>query len=493
MAARSAGLLLHITSLPGRFPVGDLGPAADHFLEWAARAGQKLWQILPVHPTGGEISPYGARSAFAGNPLLISPERVVEDGLCTVRDLEDSPSSSGGVAGFRAARDWKEKLLRRACERFPAEGRLRSELVAFRESVSASVWLADWALFAAVKATRGGAWTSWPRGLAHRDAAALAEARAALAEEIAYQEFLQFLFFRQWSAVKKEAERLGISVIGDVPIYVAHDSADVWSRRELFSLGDDGMPDFVAGVPPDAFTAAGQLWGYPLYRWDRIEQDGFSWWIDRIRAARELFDAVRVDHFRAFAAYWAVPADAADARAGEWRPAPGSELWRAVRDAIGDLPVIAEDLGTITPDVEELRDSLGIPGMKVLQFAFSEDDSPHLPHRHVVRSVVYTGTHDNDTTRGWFAGLSLEERDRVRDYLGTDGHEIEWDLIRGAYASVSQRAVVPVQDVFSLGSAARMNHPGLAEGNWIWRARQEDFTPERAARLKRLAELTGRI
>src|SRR5262245_2624799 len=313
MAVRSAGLLLHVTSLPGRFPIGDLGPAAERFLEWAASAGQKLWQILPMHPTGGEISPYGARSAFAGSPLLISPERVVEDGLCTARDLEDSPISSAGVADFRAARDWKEKLFRQAWERLPTDGRLRSELAAFRESASASSWLADWALFAAVKATRGGAWTSWPRGLAQRDPGALAEARAALAKEIAYQEFLQFLFFRQWSRIKSEAQRLGIAIIGDVPIYLAHDSADVWSRREVFSLRDDGKPDFVAGVPPDAFTSAGQLWGYPLYRWERIEQNGFAWWIERMRAARELFDAVRVDHFRAFAAYWAVPAGAADA------------------------------------------------------------------------------------------------------------------------------------------------------------------------------------
>ncbi|HEY6929578.1 MAG TPA: 4-alpha-glucanotransferase [Thermoanaerobaculia bacterium] len=492
MAVRSAGLLLHITSLPGRFPVGDLGPAAEHVLEWAARAGLKLWQVLPVQPTGGEISPYGARSAFAGNPLLISPERVVEDGLCTARDLEDSPHSDAGAEGFRAARDWKDKLLRRAWERLPADGRLRSELSAFRESASTKSWLGDWALFAAVKATRGGAWMRWPRGLASRDPGALAEAKAALADEVAYQEFLQFLFFRQWSRIRAEAQRLGIAIIGDVPIYLAQDSADVWTRRDLFSLQDDGMPDFVAGVPPDAFTSAGQLWGYPLYRWDRIEQDGFAWWIDRMRAARELYDIVRIDHFRAFAAYWAVPAGAADARGGEWREAPGRELWRSVFQALPDLALIAEDLGTITPDVEELRDSLEIPGMKVLQFAFSENDSPHLPHRHVPRSVVYTGTHDNDTTRGWFASLSLEERDRVRDYLGGDGHEIEWDLIRAAFASVSERAVVPIQDVFSLGSAARMNHPGRPEGNWIWRAREEDFTPERAARLKRLADVTGR-
>ena len=493
MAARSAGVLLHVTSLPGRFAIGDLGPAASRFLEWAESAGQSLWQVLPLHPTGEDVSPYGARSAFAGNPLLVSPERVIEDGLCAPKDLDDAPpSASGDAVDFAGARDWKEKFLRRAWARFPADGRLRDDLDVFRES-SGAKWLSDWALFAALKATRGGRWTSWPKGLAEREPGALAEAAAELADEIAYQEFLQFLFFRQWTNLREEAKRRGISVIGDVPIYLAHDSADVWVNRDSFLLREDGGAEFVAGVPPDAFTAAGQLWGYPLYRWEKMEQDGFAWWIARMRAAAGLYDLVRVDHFRAFAAYWAVPGGDHDARGGEWRPGPGEKLWRAVAEALGGLPVIAEDLGTITSDVEELRDSLGIPGMKVLQFAYSEDDSPHMPHRHVGNSVVYTGTHDNDTTRGWYAGLPLSERERARSYLGSDGHEIEWDMIRAAHTSVANCAVVPLQDVFSLGGEARMNNPGKAQGNWTWRARAEDFTPERAARLKRLGELTGRI
>jgi 4-alpha-glucanotransferase len=493
MAARSAGLLLHITSLPGRFSIGDLGPSAGRFLEWAERAGQSLWQVLPLHPTGSHDSPYGALSAFAGNPLLISPELLIEDGLCSASDFADVRSAPGQAVDYRAAREWKEKLLRLAWGRLPRDGRLREQLDAFRAAAENRQWLPDWALFAALKATRKARWTSWPAGLAKRDAGALAEAAEELSDELSYQEFLQFLFFRQWSTVKLEANRRGISLIGDLPIYVAHDSADVWAHPDLFELDGNGEGDFVAGVPPDAFTAAGQLWGYPLYRWDRMELDGFAWWVERMRAALRLCDLVRVDHFRGFAAYWSVPAGAKDASRGEWRPGPGEKLWRAVENALGALPVIAEDLGTITTDVEALRDALGMPGMKVLQFAFSEDDSPHLPHRHVTNSAVYTGTHDNDTARGWFAALPPGERDRVRDYLGSDGGEIEWDLIRAAYTSVADRAIVPLQDVFSLGGEARMNHPGTAGGNWTWRARDEDFTAERAARLKRLTELTGRI
>jgi 4-alpha-glucanotransferase len=492
MAVRSAGLLLHITSLPGPFPIGDFGPRAGRFLEWSESAGQSLWQILPLHPTGGHDSPYGATSAFAGNPLLISPERVVEDGLCAPKDLEEAPPSRDGIVHFSIAREWKGKFLRRAWERFPPDGRLRNDWETFRHSEEVQSWLPDWALFAALKSSHPGSWISWPAGLARRDAAAIGEVRVELAEEIAFQEFLQFLFFRQWGRVRDEAHARNISIIGDVPIYISYDSADVWSRPELFSLREDGKPDEVAGVPADAFTSAGQLWGYPLYRWDRMEQDGFAWWVDRMRQSVRLFDLVRVDHFRGFAAYWGVPAGDRDAARGHWRPGPGEKLWRSVERALGSLPVIAEDLGTITPDVEALRDSLGLAGMKVLQFGFSEKDSPHRVSQPIVHSVVYTGTHDNDTARGWYESLSESERKQVRDELGSDGSEIEWDLIRAAYESASERAIVPIQDVFGLGGAARMNHPGKAEGNWAWRAREDEFTHERAARLKRLAEATGR-
>jgi 4-alpha-glucanotransferase len=492
MAVRSAGLLLHVTSLPGRFQIGDLGPSAARFLEWSQSAGQSLWQILPLHPTDGHDSPYSATSAFAGNPLLISPQRVVEDGLCTAKDLEDAPPARSGTVNFASAREWKGKFLRRAWARFPPDGRLRNDWETFRHSESVRSWLPDWTLFAALKEIHPGRWSSWPALLSRRDRATIDEARVGLAGEIEFQEFLQFLFFRQWSGIRDQAHALGISIIGDVPIYISYDSADVWSRPELFSLREDGKPDEVAGVPADAFTPAGQLWGYPLYRWDRMEEDGFEWWVDRMRQSTSLFDLVRVDHFRGFAAYWAVPAGDGDARGGHWRPGPGETLWRSVEKALGSLPIIAEDLGTITPDVEELRDSLGLPGMKVLQFGFSEENSPHRVSQPVVHSVAYTGTHDNDTARGWYASLSEEERERVKKDVGSDGSEIEWDLIAAAYESASERAIVPVQDVFGLGGAARMNHPGRAEGNWAWRAREEDFTRDRAARLRQLAEATGR-
>jgi 4-alpha-glucanotransferase len=303
---------------------------------------------------------------------------------------------------------------------------------------------------------------------------------------------VQFLFFRQWTRLKLEANKRGISILGDVPVYVAHDSADVWARQELFLLDGDGRPGVVAGVPPDAFSETGQLWGYPMYRWEEMEKDGFAWWVARIRSALTAADLVRIDHFRGFAAGWSVPASESSAIKGRWTPAPGRKLFEALRRELGEVSLVAEDLGVITEDVRELASSFGIPGMKILQFGFSEDDSEHLPHRHVANSVVYTGTHDNDTSRGWFASLSGEERGRVLDYLGGDGSEIEWDLIRAAYGSVADLAVVPLQDILGLGSEARMNTPGRAGGNWLWRARADDFSPERAARLRRLARLTGR-
>jgi len=491
---RSAGLLLHPTSLPGRFGIGDLGPESERFLDWAVSAGQQLWQVLPLQPAGGGDSPYSAASAFAGNPLLLSPERLVEEKLLPAEALDGVEEFPADRVDFGAVRGWKQKLLRFSWARFREEGpgNLREDFEAFRAAERHAFWLPDWALFCALKVKfAGAAWTQWPPELALRETASLSGARRELAEEIAYQEFLQFLFFRQWGRVKSEANRRGIGLFGDVPIYVAHDSADVWAHRDLFDLDASGRPELLAGVPPDYFSETGQLWGYPLYRWDRMEQDNFAWWTERIRASLALADLVRIDHFRGFASYWAVPAGAPDARGGQWMPGPGEKLFRALSQALDNPAIVAEDLGTITPDVAELLSRLGVPGMRVLQFAFSEEDSPHAPHRHVSNAVVYTGTHDNDTARGWFSRLSASERRRLEDYLGRC-EEIEWDLIRAAYASVADRAVVPLQDVFGLGSEARMNTPAKPSGNWTWRARSEDFTPERAERLKRLAELTGR-
>jgi 4-alpha-glucanotransferase len=492
---RRAGLLVHVTSLPGRFGIGDLGPEAERFLDWAASAGQGLWQVLPLHPTGQFDSPYGGVSAFAGNPLMISPERLVEERLLPEDALERVPLFSAERVDGAAVRRWKEELLRASWShvRANAGDAVRAELEAFRAQPRQAAWLSDWALFAALKSRHPEAsWSAWPVALARREPSALAAARRELESEIAYQEYLQMLFFRQWDRVHASAKQRGIVVFGDVPIYISLDSADVWAHPELFALDEAGQPELVAGVPPDYFSETGQLWGYPLYRWDQMEREGFAWWIERFRMSLAVADLVRIDHFRAFASYWAVPAKAADARGGAWLPGPGVNLFRALKSALADVAIVAEDLGTITEDVKELLAALGIPGMKVLQFAFSEADSPHAPHRHVENAVVYTGTHDNDTARGWYAGLASEDRARVRDYLGTDRSRIEWDLIRAAYASVADRAVVPLQDVFGLGRQARMNTPARAEGNWAWRARKEDFTEQRAKRLKRLAELTGR-
>lgn len=501
-AERSAGILLHPTSLPGPFAVGDFGPVTGAFLAWMARAGQSLWQVLPLNPTGPGDSPYGGTSAFAGNPLLVSPERLVEDGWLAAGDLTGAPSSGPDAVDFAAAWAWKPGVLRAAWERFgrDASSEARRELERFRQAREQRSWLSDWALFAAAKRARGGAaWLDWEPELAARESAALEDARRKLAGEIAFEEFVQFLFFRQWARVHADAREKGIEVLGDLPIYVAHDSADVWAHRELFALDAAGRPKTVAGVPPDYFAETGQLWGYPVYDWKANARRGYRWWIERLRANLRAADLVRIDHFRGFAAFWEVPAADTTAIGGRWVPGPGAALFTAARRAIarggsggGALPLVAEDLGTIDEPVRKLLRTLGIPGMKVLQFAFSEDDSPNLPHRHPENAVVYTGTHDNDTTRGWAASLSPGERARFAAYAGGDGRDPAADLIRLAYSSVARRAVVPLQDVFGLGGEARMNTPGRGAGNWRWRARGADFTDARADALVRLAALTGR-
>jgi 4-alpha-glucanotransferase len=495
MSDRSAGLLLHPTSLPSRTGIGDLGTAAERFLDWAAEAGQRLWQVMPLGPTGWFNSPYGCLSAFAGNPMLISPGRLVADGLLAQSALESPPGTEDRV-DFAAVVPWKEKLLRAAWREARSSGgaRLREDLDAFAASSAQRYWLDDWCLFAALSEKFPGTdWTAWGSGLVARVPSALDAARAELADELDYQAWLQLVFFRQWERVKAEANRRGIEILGDVPIYPAFGSADVWAHRRLFTVHEGGRAETVAGVPPDYFSATGQLWGNPLYRWDAMEAEGFDWWIERLRVNFRLADLVRIDHFRGFAAYWEVKAGETTALNGRWVTGPGQKLFVAIRHALGDVPIIAEDLGEITHDVKALLGKLGIPGMKVLQFAFSEIDGDYLPHRHVPNCVVYTGTHDNDTTRGWWETAGEEQRRRVMDYLGTDGGDIEWAFIRAAYASVARRAVVPMQDVLGLGSEARMNTPGRADGNWAWRAKADAFRPELAARLHRLAELTGRV
>jgi 4-alpha-glucanotransferase len=486
--------LAHPSSLPGPFGIGDLGPEAERFLDWAQSAGQRLWQVLPLAPTGPSGSPYSGLSAFAGNPLLISPERLVEEGFLSLLDVVPPALRDERVA-FAEAAALKERLLRASWEYFSkrAAPRELGALSDFRASPDQG-WLADWALYAAARGrAKGLPWTKWDRGLARREAAALDSARRELREEIAFHEYVQFLFFRQWDRIREEARRRRILILGDIPIYLAADSADVWANQDLFALDSEGLPEAVAGVPPDYFSPSGQLWGYPLYRWERMEKEGFSWWVRRIEANLRLFDFVRLDHFRGFVAYWSVPASETTAESGEWLPGPGRPFFRAVSDALGELPAVAEDLGTITPDVRALASELGYPGMKVLQFAFSEPDHPFLPRHHPANAVVYTGTHDNDTARGWFEKAPAGERERTLAYLGTDGSEIEWDLIRAAYESVAGTAVVPLQDVLGLGSEARMNTPGTRYGNWEWRARRSQFRPDLASRLRKLAERTGRM
>jgi 4-alpha-glucanotransferase len=391
---------------------------------------------------------------------------------------------------------WKERLLRRSFEHFSAHALpgQADALVTFAGAPEQAGWLADWSLFSALRKRAAGApWWSWEPALAKREPSGLDRARRELRDEIAFQVYAQFQFFRQWERVKREANTCGIAVMGDAPIYVSQDSSDVWAHRELFQLDTAGRPAAVAGVPPDYFSPTGQLWGNPLYRWERMEENGFAWWIERLRANLRLCDLLRIDHFRAFAAYWSVRAGEVTALKGRWIEAPGEKLFAAARAALGGLPIVAEDLGVITPDVEALLTRLGVPGMKVLQFAFYELNSAYLPHRHVPNSVVYTGTHDNDTARGWFGRLSPEEKGRVTEYLGGDGSRIEWDLIRAAFASVCDRAIVPLQDVFGLGSEARMNNPAAPGGNWGWRAEPSALAPELAARVRRLAELTARV
>ena len=496
MSTRAAGFLLHPTSLPGRFGVGDLGPSADSFLDWAAEAGQTVWQVLPLNATGYGNSPYGTLSAFAGNPLLLSPELLEAEGFLPGRAVERTPEFPSRKVDFELAAPWKHGVLRASWEYFAASagrGR-RDELAAFRRAPEQAGWLEDWALFMALKGRFGGrAWTDWDEDYRLRRPAALDAARQELAGEVDYHVYLQFLFFRQWGRLKAEANARGIRVLGDIPIYLALDSADVWGSPWLFQLDESCRPTAVAGVPPDYFSKTGQLWGNPLYRWERSEETGHAWWIERIRANLRLTDLLRIDHVRGFAGYWAVPAGEETAVNGRWVDGPRMGLFTAVEKALGKVDLVAEDLGEITPDVTRLLADTGFPGMRILQFAFGGPDESYQPHNHVPNCVVYTGTHDNDTTRGWWKTLDPESCARVRTYVGGSGDDVEWDLIRAAYTSVARLAVVPAQDVFAVGTEGRMNTPGVGADNWAYRATADDFTRERAARLRTLAELTGRV
>jgi 4-alpha-glucanotransferase len=503
---RASGILLHPTSLPGPYGVGDLGDEAYRFADFLIAAGQSLWQVLPLGPTGYGDSPYACYSAFAGNTLLISPERLCKEGLINKNDLANVRSLPGGGIDFAAAHESKDAVLAQAFTSYQrtTDTEFRSAFETFAELNAA--WLDDYALFRALKNTHGGGpWYEWDRSLARRTQPALARARQELHEQIEAQKFYQFLFFKQWSELKTYCNRRRIKIIGDIPIFVAHDSADVWTNPDQFKLNLDGLPTVVAGVPPDYFSKTGQYWGNPLFNWDHMLADGFKWWIERVRSTLETVDIARIDHFRGFAACWEIPGGDKTAERGRWVQAPGRELFNAIRRALGELPIIAEDLGVITPDVENLRDDLGFPGMRILQFAFSSDtknlDLPHNYHRNL---VVYTGTHDNDTTVGWFNSVAGEgstrsakqiesERQFCMKYLATKGEEIHWDLIRAVFASVANLALVPMQDVLGLGTEARMNLPNSTSGNWLWRFNENALTNEIATALRDLSDLYGRV
>jgi 4-alpha-glucanotransferase len=484
---RSSGILLHPTSLPGQFGIGDLGPEAYHFVDFLHTAGQRIWQVLPLGPTGYGDSPYQSFSAFAGNPMLISPEKLVEHGYLPAADLLTGEVFPPEEVDFGRVIPLKTGMLRKAFTRFEPTAEFDDFCARHAH------WLEDYVRFLALKKANGGkAWTEWT-------------IKQADSEEMDTQRFWQYEFFRQWDELKRYCEERRIRVMGDMPIYVAGDSADVWAHPDLFELDAHGNAAMVSGVPPDYFTADGQLWGNPVYRWDRLAATGYAWWIERFQAVFTTVDMVRLDHFRGFEAFWEVPATEKTAVNGRWVKGPGPKLFEAVQKQLGELPIVAENLGVITPEVEAIRHQFGFPGMSVLQFAFGTDpQAPTFqPHNYPREVVAYTGTHDNDTTMGWWNSTATvdstrtqEDIDREREftkaYLATDGREINWTFIRTLFASVADTAIVPLQDVLGLGNEARMNLPGSTKRNWVWRFAPGVLTPEIAQRLKRFVTLYER-
>lgn len=484
---RSSGVLVHPTSLPGPAGIGDIGPDAHRWIDQLAAMGCALWQVLPLGPTGYADSPYQSFSSFAGNPNLISPHALVEDGLLAASDLEDAPNFPSNV-DYGLVIPWKRSLIETAFERFEPD----KDFEAFKEANR--TWLDDFSLFMTLKDLYGGnAWTLWPPMLRDRDPEQLEKACDAYQPEIERHRFMQFLFARQWRKLHDYARQTGISIIGDIPIFAAADSADVWANRELFRLDAEGRPAMQAGVPPDYFSETGQLWGNPLYDWAAHEADGYAWWIERFRSTLRLVDVVRIDHFRGFVNYWEVPGGATTAVDGRWVDGPAEQFFKTIQAELGTLPIIAEDLGELDPRVPELRDRLGFPGMKIFQFGFDTDrKNPFLPHNYPKVSVAYTGTHDNDTTRGWFESLHDEERAFVLEYLGTDDTEIAWDGMWAVWKSRAVLAIAPLQDVLDLGTHARMNLPGSMSGNWQWRAPSDGLTDAVIAKMKALNKATRR-
>ena len=498
MNRRSSGILFHLTSMPGPFGVGDMGPQAYRFVDFLTETRQSFWQILPLTPTDRdrEYSPYHSASAFAGNPLLISPERLVADGLLEQADLSPVGSFPAGRVDFKAVAAHKETLLKRAYDRF----RKRIPDAEFERFCGRQVfWLDDFVLFDALKSHfDGDPWNAWPAEIRDRDPKALLDVQHELRARLQELKFRQYLFYRQWSDLRHYCRQKHIQVIGDIPIYLPYDSVDVWVHPELFKLDEDKRPYVVSGVPPDYFSETGQLWGHPIYRWDALQKGDFSWWTQRLGHQLALFDVVRIDHFRGLVAYWEVPASEKTAINGKWVPVPIDNFLNQLMKHFASLPVIAEDLGIITPDVREIMCRYRLPGMRVLLFAFGEDfpQGAFLPHNHVKHCFIYTGTHDNNTARGWFEiEAADEEKKRFFRYIGhqPSAEEVSWELIRLALMSVANTAIIPMQDLLALGGDARMNDPSKTEANWHWRLAEDPITPALIRRLREMTETYGRI
>jgi 4-alpha-glucanotransferase len=497
MSRRASGILLHITSLPSPYGIGDLGPEAYGFADFLAETKQGFWQILPLNPVDSAYgnSPYQSVSAFAGNPLLISPELMVKDGFLAKSDLETAPDFPEGRVEYPAVFAYHKRLFDLAYDHFSQDG-YEHEYEAF--CLDNLYWLDDFVLFVSLKSHFSGkAWTEWPREIRDRRPEALASMKGELRDAIEKVKFLQYVFFRQWRALKGYCNQCDIQLFGDIPIYVIHDSADVWANPELFTLDDNKRSSAVAGVPPDYFSETGQLWGNPVYRWDVLRERGYGWWIQRVEHNLKLFDLIRVDHFRGLVGYWVVPAGETNAVNGAWIEAPAEDFLNALLRRFPQLPIIAEDLGVITPDVKEVMQRFGLPGMKVLLFAFGEDipTNPYIPHNLPENCVLYTGTHDNNTTRGWFEREATPEiKERLFRYLGREVpvEDIHWQLIRLAMMSVANMVIFPIQDILGLGEEARMNRPATTKGNWQWRLSPEQLTASITDRLRELTELYGR-
>lgn len=492
---RSSGILLHPTSFPGPDGIGDLGPQAYEWIDFLKTAGCAIWQVLPLGPTGYGDSPYQCFSAFAGNHYLVSPALLLDEGMLKIEDLADRPAFPADGIDYGAAITWKLTLLDRAFAHFKAEeARWADEFNAF--CAENQNWLDDYALFMALKEAHNGcSWSDWEAPFKQREKKALEAFIAEHEDDIKRHQFRQWLFFRQWKTLKDYAHKNEITIIGDAPIFVSADSVDVWANPDLFYLDESGNPTVVAGVPPDYFSRTGQLWGNPLYRWTKHQETGFAWWISRIRATLKTCDMIRLDHFRGFSGYWEVPFGNPTAEFGRWVKAPGEAFLMAVAKSFdGDLPIIAEDLGEISQDVADLRDEFNLPGMRILQFAFDGDETnAFLPINYIPNTIAYTGTHDNDTTVGWFTSANDKEREYACRYLNTDGHEIAWDLIRAIWSSVAVYAIAPLQDFLSLGTEARQNMPSRAMGNWMYRFKTSDLTPDLAFRIQKMNRTYNRI